>query len=73
MKKEVLAPINVKQQDDALNFGQRAQDVFVLVIIRIRRIKKGGNDGGDGEIKNILSGLVSKSSPGVTVTDHTNL
>ena len=75
MKEELFTPIDVEQQDNTLNFDQRVQDIFMLVVVRIRRINYGGNDGGDGEIEDVLCGLVSNSSSGVTVTvtDNTDL
>jgi hypothetical protein len=54
VEQQVLASIDVEQQDNALNLGQGAQDVFVLVVVRIRGIKEGGYDGGDGEIEDVL-------------------
>lgn len=54
MEQEPFASIDVEQQDNALNLGQRAQDVLVLVVVRIRGVEEGGYDRGDGEVEDVL-------------------
>lgn len=54
MEQEPFASIDVEQQDNALNLGQRAQDVLVLIVVRIRGVEEGRDDGGDGEVEDVL-------------------
>ena len=54
MEQEAFASIDVEQQDNALNLGQGAQDILVLVVVGVRGVKEGGYDGGDGQVEDVL-------------------
>ncbi len=54
VEKQVLAALYVEEQDNALELGEGVEYILVLVVVRVGGIKKGGYNGRNTEVEDIL-------------------